>query len=109
MATQEQIDIVKGMLPPDAATYGWDDAKIETLIDALISNNRIVLQYWELTAARMSKMVDTAESGSSRKMSDLFDNAIAMAKYWKGIVEDEETPIVVPVVKRSGTRPINRV
>jgi hypothetical protein len=108
MATPEQIVIVRQLLPSGAAAEGWDDTYIGTMIDALFTTSNILWQYWEGAAARMSKMVDTAESGSSRKMSDLFDNALAMAKYWKGKVDQEELPPVTPTTF-SGTRPIRRV
>lgn len=107
MATPAQIAIVRQLLPASAAAAGWTDAFIGTLIDTPFTTSHILWQYWEGEAARMSAMVDTSESGSSRKMSDLFANAMAMAKYWKVKVDEEDNP-VTPVAF-SGTRPIRRV
>lgn len=109
MATPEEIAVVRQLLPPGAAAEGWDDVFIGNMIDALYSTSNILWQYWEGAASRAYKMVDVAESGSSRKMSDVFDNALAMAKYWKSKVDEEEEPPVVIPVARSGTRPIRRV
>lgn len=63
-------------------------------------------QVWEIRAGKYHGLVDITESGSSRKMSDLHKNALAMAANYRGrgvIAEEEVTS------GRSGTRRITRL
>lgn len=39
---------------------------------------------WQIKAAHYADLVDVAEGNSSRKMSDLHKNALAMVKYYRG-------------------------
>lgn len=84
----------------------YSDTDLETLLDSGDMNTS-ALSIWEEKMARYSTMVDTSESGSSRKNSDLFNSATRMAKYYRDIlgVEEEET---IDVSERPRTRRIVR-
>lgn len=64
-------------------------------------------QVWEIRAGRYHGLVDISESGSSRKMSDLHKNALAMAATYraKATVSDQQGT----ANGRTGTRKIIRL
>lgn len=66
--------------------------------------NTAAATVWEGKAAGFANLVDVSESGSSRKMSDLYKNAVAMASYYRG----KSTTVVVDVSNRPRTRTIRR-
>jgi len=109
MATQDEIKEVKDMLGSSAASNGWDDEKIAELLDAGDSPVSIARRYWESQMSESTDMADIDESGSSRKLSQIFKNRAAMAAYFRGAEEAEdpdnqpETPIY------STSREIRRV
>lgn len=99
------IDRVRRMVDEtDLANTQYTDGQIQEYIDENTSEDGIdyngtAAQIWEEKAGYFSALVDTQESGSSRKMSDLYKNAIAMAKLYR----DKQTallPVVEPVVAR---------
>ncbi|MGE3487445.1 MAG: hypothetical protein AB7L09_22215 [Nitrospira sp.] len=63
-------------------------------------------QVWEIRAGRYHGLVNISESGSSRSMGDLHQNAIRMAAMYRGKIaaEDQEAS----GARRSGTRAIRR-
>lgn len=101
MATQEEVDAFKELLPPDFASYGWDDTYIGTLIDAGMTENGMLLKYWEKVSASTSDYVDMSESGSSRSLSQIHKNAMALAKMYRDLLDKEENP---PTDQTSGIR-----
>lgn len=106
MATQAEIAEVLGLLGPNAASDGWDEAKINDLLDEGNTPDEIALEYWEARMAKTSTMVNVTESGSSRSLRDVFTNASAMAKYFADKNKDDETESSVRPVR---TRSIKRV
>jgi hypothetical protein len=93
MATPDQIAQVTELLPDAAASEGWDDDKIGTLIDAGNSNNQILMRYWESRAASTAHLISISEDGSSRDLSVIHSNAVAQVNYWANKVkfDDEVT------------------
>lgn len=83
MAEAAQVEMVKDLLPADAETNGWNDQKITTYLDAGNSVSKTVALYWEGRASRLYQMIDISESGSSRSLSKIYDNAKSMAEYWR--------------------------
>lgn len=79
MATEEQLADLKRLI----GDTEWTDADLETLIDSSSSIEAAAAVVWESQAASYSQIVDITESGSSRKMGDLFDNAMKMAAWFK--------------------------
>lgn len=97
MADQADIDRIKGMLPNDAASYGWDDAYIGAFIDAGLSDNLILATFWDKVSTSTANLVDMSESGSSRSLSQVHKNAVSMAKMYRdreqgtGVIPEPET------------------
>lgn len=90
MATAQDIQTVKDNLPSDAASDGWDDAKIEGLLDGGLSTSRATRSYWANMAANTASFVSVSESGSSRDLASIHKHAMAMLKYWDDRIADEE-------------------
>lgn len=88
-------------------TNGWTDEKIGDFIDATSSLNLAASNIWSSKASKFSNMVDITESGSSRKMSGLLDNALKLAKSFREaeVAEDND---VDPLANRPRTRAIVR-
>jgi len=107
MAAPEDIQEVLDMLGPDAAESGWTNEKIGAALDDGDTPNEIARRYWEYRMSRSSTMADVSESGSSRKLSQIFENAKALAAYYRGASE-AENPENQPGAT-SFSRPIRRV
>ena len=90
MASQEEIDNVRYLLGPNSEAEGWDDTKIGALIDAGKSENTIAREYWESRMAVSSDLADVSESGSSRRLQQIFANKQAMAAYFRGAEQAED-------------------
>lgn len=84
MATDAQIAALKLLIAPTDLT----DDQIGAIFDASKNINEAASFVWQSKAAQYSTIVDVAESGSSRKMSDLFNHALQMAKYHGGTEAD---------------------
>lgn len=63
----------------------WTDAVLSAIIDTNDTLNEAALEVWESKLASSAGMVDTTESGSSRKLSQLNDQAAKMVAYYKGL------------------------
>lgn len=83
MADAAEVLMVQDLLPPEAATDGWDAAKIGVYLDSGQTLYQSVALYWESKAARLYTMIDVNESGSVRSLSKVYDHAKAMAEYWR--------------------------
>lgn len=80
MATAEQIVSLRLLIaePNDVAPFS--DAELGERIDAADSDlDLVAYEVWTEKAASYAGAVDTTESGSSRKLSQLQDNALEMA------------------------------
>lgn len=66
----------------DETTYG--NAFLEDLITSAGSVTAAAAQVWSMKAAKYAALVDTAEAGASRKMSQLATQAQAMATHYGG-------------------------
>jgi hypothetical protein len=79
MATQDDVDALHRAadIPANDSTY--PDSFLSVLIDQQGSVSAAAAAVWRYKAATMAAMVDTTESGSSRKLSDLHKNALEMA------------------------------
>lgn len=107
MATQEEIDEVRSKLGPNSIAEGWTDEQIGAALDAGSSDNTIAREYWESRMAYSSDLADVSESGSSRKLQQIFANKAAMAAYYRGAEQAED-----PVIETAGpsfSREIRRV
>lgn len=88
MATDEQLEDLKRLI----GDTEWTDEDLDQLIDEKAGNiQAAAASVWESQAASYSQIVDITESGSSRKMGDLFDNAMKMAAYFNGQANPVDT------------------
>lgn len=91
MATQAEIDAVQAMLggAEQAEENGWDANKIEELLDANSTPNKIAAMYWEERYAATSELIDISESGSSRGLSAVTRNARDLAALYRARADGE--------------------
>lgn len=83
----------------DASMTLFSDEKIQDMLTAAGGDLALAaISGWQVKAAHYADLVDVAEGNSSRKMSDLHKNALAMVKYYTGGGEDGGgvTPSVGP-------------
>lgn len=106
MADQEDIQEVRDLLGPNSVTEGWTDDRIADELDEGDSPVTIARKYWESRAAMSTDLADVSESGSSRKLQQIFANKQAMAAYFRG-AETAEDPTNEPTP--SFSREIRRV
>jgi hypothetical protein len=100
MASPDDIDEVRFMLGPNAEAEGWTDEKIGDMLDAGSSPAQIAQQYWESQMASTATLVDVSESGSSRRMSQVSQNAANLANYWGHVAAQETTTAQQGAVSR---------
>lgn len=103
MADAAQIEMVKDLLPTEAEAEGWDSTKIGLYLDAPNTAFQTVALYWESKAAKLYQMIDVSESGSTRSLSRIYDNAKAMAEYWRGrydVQREEDGHTRLHMIKR---------
>ena len=87
MATPEQIAALRLLIaePADSATY--TDAVLGAMIDAADDElNQAAYEVWVQKAAAAAELVDISEGGSTRKMGDIYEQALSMAKHFGGQV-----------------------
>lgn len=100
------LRLLRSYINEESATSTFSD---EMLRAALVDHGSIpaaAQALWTVKAAKFSGLVDVSESGSSRKMSDLHKNALAMSKHY-GSMLDVETTVEV-LASRPRTRAIVR-
>lgn len=108
MATAEEIAELRRMIGESLNESPWDDATIAALIDASPSMNVAAMKSWEQKAATYASMVDVSESGSSRRLSQLQEQALRMVAYYRGLVEGEPIDNGVDLTGYTYTLPIER-
>lgn len=75
------------MLGPDAAAGGWGTARIQADLDAEKTPNQIALAWWTYRTANTVNLVSISESGSSRSLSEIHANALAMRSLYQRLVD----------------------
>ncbi len=80
MATAEEIAAFRLMIDQADDEQPYSDLQLSNRIDAAASREALAAEIWREKAASYASLVNVTESGSSRSMSDLHKNAIAMAK-----------------------------
>lgn len=88
MAAEQVVQVRLNIAEPDE-TGGWTDARIQSVLDAYDQDVNASSGYiWSVKAAETATLVDISENGSSRKMSDVHKNALAMTTYYRGLVAE---------------------
>ena len=101
MASPEDVQALRDLINEPDDANGWTDEKLAAIVDGTATLNAAAGKAWTLKAGQYSTMVDVSESGSSRKLGDLYKNAIAMGKFYGGLdVEDVEVSGDRPIVQR---------
>ena len=83
MASPEALEELRSKIGDTETPYTYTDEVLNALLDAADDDSdKVASNIWRQKAASYAEMVDVSEAGSSRKNSDLFKNATAMAEYY---------------------------
>jgi|SRR5918994_2134873 hypothetical protein len=83
MATPLEIARLRRLIGEPTDTAPWTDAILADIIDNADDLDTAALEVWEAKAASAASMVDTAESGSSRRLSQLHEQALKMVAHYR--------------------------
>jgi hypothetical protein len=85
MATAEEIAALRLMIAEPDNVAPYTDLALGSAIDAADGDlNAVACQIWTTKAAGVVGLVDISEGGSSRKMGDLHEQYLTMAKTYCG-------------------------
>lgn len=85
---------VRELLGP-SSTDDWSNEDIQEKLDAQQTPEQIASAWWQLRASQTANLIDVSESGSSRQLSAIHKNALEMAKFYDGKVDDAEEDVDV--------------
>lgn len=85
MATADAIAAFRLLIDEDADKLPYSDARLGERIDAATSVQALAAEIWREKAAAFASLVNVSESGSSRSLGDLQDQALKMAETFAGI------------------------
>lgn len=85
MATAEEIAAFRLLIDEADDVMPYTDAILSERLDSAVSTEALSAGIWREKAATYAGLVSVAESGSSRNLSDLHKNALAMAQHYAGI------------------------
>lgn len=110
MADQASIDAVKLQLPDPAivAEFGFDDTTIGAVLDSGSSISQTILAVWRAIAAKTATFTDVNESGSSRNLTALHNNAREMVTIWQAQVDKEMNSAGTELVRRFASHRVTR-
>lgn len=98
MATEDEILALRQLVNENDECGGWDDDQLSAIIDGTDTLNAAASKVWYLKAGRLATLVDVSESGSSRKLGDLYKNAQAMGALYANAdapaIAEESGPII---------------
>jgi len=84
-----RLRLLIGEPTPDLYT----DADLDTRIDTALGDlNKAAYEVWVEKSASAAELVDISEGGSSRKMGDIYEQALTMAKFFGGQVSGGVEP-----------------
>lgn len=102
MATTDQIAQLRILIGEPNDVDPWTDEFLGQLIDTAGTVDKAAQTFWRGKAASSAHLVDISEGGSSRKMSDVHKNYLAMA----GTFADPGEAL--PAARPARTRAIKR-
>lgn len=106
MASNDQIDELRGMIAEPDNVEPYTLTKLGALIDAKGTTLAAAVDVWRRKAASYAELVNTSENGSSRQNGDLYKQAISMANMYQAEI-DASNPITI-TAQASRTRKIVR-
>lgn len=101
MATTEEINELRDLINDQAVPYQFTAPQLGVYIDTAGSVRAAAGSVWMIKASKLAGLVDVTEGSSSRKLSQLYKQALEMAAFYGG------DPTTTRAGK-SGTRPIVR-
>lgn len=92
MATTDELAALRRLT--DGAA-GYTDQQLNDMFNSGMTETSIAHRIWTEKAGTYSALVDTSESGSTRKFSDLHKNALTMAATFAPVADtiDDGTPV----------------
>jgi hypothetical protein len=79
MATASEVALLREYTNEPLNSRARTDAELNAIIDEAGGVYAAARRMWTTYAQSLSTLVDVTESGSSRKMGDLYKNALAIA------------------------------
>jgi len=107
MATQADIQRLRRLVGESTEAEPWTDLVLSAIIDDTADLNTAALEVWEAKAAEAASMVDVTESGSSRRMSQLHQQALTMVAHFRTLISTSPQP--QDLAGYAYTTPIERV
>lgn len=99
--TPEERMQLRALIGDTTEPYTFDDVAIDEMLTVTSGDARAAASsFWYGKATEYSEMVDITEAGSSRKMSGLFTNAMALAKQFDDSDGVNDPEIVTPSTTR---------
>lgn len=84
MAQAADIQFVRDNLPTSTTVQAiWTDAKIGGMIDGGLLRERVLMSYWSQKAADTAELITISESGSTRELSTIHNNAVTQTQMWE--------------------------
>jgi hypothetical protein len=83
MASSDQIAEVREYIAEPGIDNGWTDVRIGRYVDREADSFLAASAIWLAKAATWAGLVNVSESGSSRSLGSLIDNANKMAQLYK--------------------------
>ena len=107
MADLTLVDQISEDMGPDP----WEDDEIIRLLDEeQLTANQILFRFWTRRSAEAAHLTSISESGSSRSLQQVHDNALKMVKMYDDRVKAEAAPAgVVPLTTGFRSHRIKRV
>lgn len=104
MATPDEIARVREYISEPDDTNGWTVQRIGPYIDEASSLYSAAADIWGVKASAYAGLVDVSESGSSRALGQLRENAFEMERYYRDKAEKKAgagAPFSVPIRRRT--------
>lgn len=79
MATADEIAAFRLLIAEPENVSPYTDAALSLRLDATTNQFALAYDIWMEKAAAAAALVDTSEGGSSRKMGDIYEQALGMA------------------------------
>ena len=109
MADPDVVAQVALQLPDNRADFGFDDSMIGTLLDSNLTQIHTILAAWRAIAGKAATMTDINESGSSRNLSVIAQNAQKQVAYWQQMADREDNAAGTEQIVHAISTAITRV
>lgn len=103
MADQVIVDLIKTEYLPSwrEEITDWDDAKIAAMLDSHSGNaTKVVRLFWLQRVSDTTALTDIADVGANRPLSQTYQHAQDMLRYWDKLAGEGSTATVIGKIKR---------